>query len=461
MITGLRFVSNGDQLILNSDSVQTGIVKLSTEQSLRISQTQTTVISLSQQITKRVPSDSQADAVYTINQIPASYWNGDYLILGGTCTSVTDRTDTTDIQTETTESHALSIFDGCFSCNSCQTIAQLQEDIQNLQIWINGFKDCNLYYQPAASRLWNAMLSKKISQEDTCILDTTSLGNREQDFGQAVKLLYQFKALAAMWNYLIRTRSVIAQLLQAPQDYGGFVVQSKLDVNACQNPQQQVSSTKLTIDIQLQSGQTGEYLELINSGMGLFITKVDQNTYIALGKDSFEHLNLQAASGGTIQFTKEISSRDGKPHIHAQFTFTPSVSCDAVLAGALKILPVIYTKGKTYETGGQQTTAPSDSLAQLELSQWIAFRPYATTISEAQQTAFNRWYIQVSWDNEALDQHIQQDYYYTAAFNKRPQLSDSLSQPIEFDPQGWFWYTPNWNWYHSDTLDGTIGWGNP
>ena len=38
MITGLKFVSNGDQLILNSDSVQTGIVKLSADQSLRISQ---------------------------------------------------------------------------------------------------------------------------------------------------------------------------------------------------------------------------------------------------------------------------------------------------------------------------------------------------------------------------------------------------------------------------------------
>ena len=46
-------------------------------------------------------------------------------------------------------------------------------------------------------------------------------------------MLYQYKAVVAMWNYLVRTKSGVTQILQAPEDYSGFIIQSKRNIDSC------------------------------------------------------------------------------------------------------------------------------------------------------------------------------------------------------------------------------------
>ena len=147
--------------------------------------------------------------VSSINTKTADY-TGTLLLLGSQCISVVDSGDTTDPQSTPADNHTINIFDGCKACNDCQSVWQVIQAIQQLHIWIIGLKDCVLYYQPTAQTLWTKLNQGRQSaitdQTGRCSY-TPRVYNRQQQFGKATKLLYQYKAAVAMWNYLVYNMS--------------------------------------------------------------------------------------------------------------------------------------------------------------------------------------------------------------------------------------------------------------
>lgn len=371
--------------------------------------------SLSKQILDRLPSAAQTGNVRTINNIPPSDWDGNFLLLGSLCTSVIDGSQGNDQLSDIqVGSNSLVIFDGCYACGTCRELAQLQQDIQGCSIWINGLKDCNLYYEPAASRLWDGMLAKKTQQASSCKL-IPKTADRSAEFGNAIKLLYQYKSAVAMWNYLVRTRASKTEIIQAPQDYSGFIIQTKRSQDTCGSSD--ALSPVLSIRVRLKSGQTVPYLEEGNLGMGLYINKVTQNTYIQYGRDTgTADLRYDDVS---LQVTKDSSNSSGIG-FQARFTFSLDRTAPTFMSASLKVLPVIYTPDGTY----------SETFCLLpQLRQWVALRPYATTIDQALQTEKNVWQIQIQWNTgtEGDSAVLHEDFYYYTAYSKYPQESDSQS----------------------------------
>jgi hypothetical protein len=56
---------------------------------------------------------------------------------------------------------------------------------------------------------------------------------RQREFGKAVKLLYQYKAVVAMWNYLVFTKARSIEVVQASETHLGFIMQSKRIIDFC------------------------------------------------------------------------------------------------------------------------------------------------------------------------------------------------------------------------------------
>ena len=415
MLTGIRINNN----------TLTDVCKLESDSYIRLQATDGTLrLQLSEPVLTRYPGRTQLDgAIYTINQLQPAAWNGNFNILGSLCTSVTDITDRQDPE-QLAGSNSLLIFDGCFSCNICNVLAQLQEDIQNCQIWINGLKDCNLYYEPAANHMWDNMIARKTEMPVQCHVNKSGLQSRREAFGQATKLFYQYKAAVAMWNYLVKNRSYRKiQIVEAPQDYSGFVIQAKNKLDTCNSDAQELPKT-LRLDIRLASGQTPDLLQSVNRGMGIFAACVEENTYIQYTQDTGSGQPSQ-----DISTDIQIGSDSGQLQIQVLFTFLPTQQASTVFSASVKILPIVYLKGHSYQKD-QQTTiqAPSQQITAVTLQQWIAFRPYATTISQAQQTEKNLWTVDAYWfGSEQPD-----TYYYNTSYSKYPvEESDSGSQAEE------------------------------
>lgn len=364
--------------------------------------------------------------IYTINNIEASPKNGEFLLLGGICTSVVDFMDGSDSLLQPSNSHELVLFDGCYPCNTCSTIAQLQEDIQNCQIWLNGLKDCNLYHQTAASRLWQAMLNKKVQQSVSCRLDSSIVAERQHDFGMATKLLYQYKAAVAMWNYLVRTKSGMTEISIAPQDYAGFVVQSKRNIDSCGKAS--AGSPTFQISVTLQVGQTASYLAALQCGMGFYISKAEENTYIEYGRDT--GITRQQDVNNIQMTITSVQYAQQQIQLKIGFTFYPQKCASSIFSAAVKILPVVYKLGYEYpvydEKGEVQQSypAPYDSPVQIDLDEWIAWRSKATTVTEAMQKARNRWFIQTIWTTDMEEAPIEQSFYYHTAYSKYTEVEE-------------------------------------
>lgn len=417
MLTGIRIANN----------TLTGTCSLQSDSNIQFQAADSTLqIQLSQPVLNKYPSRTQlSGAIYTINDLQPAAWNGNFNILGSLCTSVTDITDGEDPE-QLAGSNSLLIFDGCFSCNTCNVLAQLQQDIQNCQIWINGLKDCNLYYEPTASRMWNNMIAGKTEMPIQCNINKDGLQDRRDTFGQATKLLYQYKAAVAMWNYLVKNRSYRKiQIVEAPQDYSGLVVQAKNKLDTCNSDAQSLPKT-LKLDIWLTEGQTPQLLQSVNRGMGIFAACVEQNTYIQYTRDTGRGQTSQDITTD-IQVTSDPS---GQLKLEVLFTFTPTQQASTIFSAAVKILPVVYLKGHQYRKDEQTTIkAPTQQLATITLQQWIAFRPYATTITQAQQTKTNQWVVDAYWFGSAQPEDTR---YYHTTYSKYPiEGSDSGSQSEE------------------------------
>ena len=450
MVTNIIFKASSGAIHGNLSS---GIVQLDYSSS----QLQTSTgqagytIALSSAVLNKVPSASQisvAEGVYTINDIKPFQWNGQFDIYGSACTSVIQHTDTSDHLALASNSHDIAIFDGCYPCPVCQELAWIQNQIQNNQIWLRGMKDVNLLYEPEAARRWSDSYTAKISNLNPvqCYIRPTSIAmDRGVIFGKAIKLLYQYKQAVAMWNFLVRTKSAHVQIISAPQDFSGFIVQTKMNTDTCGTQQIGSRHITLTIDAILQSGQCdavdqyswpyGGYLRQNNLGMGIYAGRTQQNTYIEYGKDTGIHSKQNQQEGIQVSQVGVTKQEGGQIKVHSKFTFTPEKPAKTIFAGSFKVLPTIYRRGHTYQSYDQQGetityTSPSDSISDFTLKKWIKQRSYATDISEQEQDRVNLWHICVQWSSSTgLIEPMQQNLYYSAAFGKYPVpvQSDSLS----------------------------------
>lgn len=350
--------------------------------------------------------------LHTINNISPNT-NGNFYILGSTCTSVTDQ-----------GSNSLVIFDGCVPCQTCKTLAQLQQDLQQAVIWANGMKDCNLYYDATANRLWRDMLNKRTQQGANCAVQSNLKPSlQESQVGTAIKLLHQYKAAVAMWNYLVAAGNATTQILQATQDYGGFVLQSKHRWNFCGR-----NSGGVTLKVQayLQSGQTPTFLQSLTPPFAIsaHVSSVQANTYMEYGTDKGPNGGLIDDSGITSSFSV---SRDQTLKITALFTFTPRYQADVIFSASFKVLPVVWDLNGSY----QAQALPQASCTRVTLDQWAALRAQATSILKQEQTSTNQWRIEVTWAAQGNSE--QQTLTYLTGFSKHPpyEESDSSESGVE------------------------------
>lgn len=250
--------------------------------------------------------------------------------------------------------------------------------------------------------------------------------DRQHDFGMATKLLYQYKAVVAMWNYLVRTKSGMTEISIAPQDYTGFVVQSKRNIDSC--GKDSAGNPSFYATITLQQGQTASYLASVDCGMGFYINKIDENTYIEYGRDT--GITRQQDTNNIQMTVISVSTVSNKIQIKIRFDFHPQRCASSIFSASVKILPVVYKLGydyPVYDSGGQiQQTypAPSDSCSQIDLDQWIAWRSKATTVTEAMQKAKNRWFIQTKWTSDPEETPIEQSFYYHTSYSKYTEVEE-------------------------------------
>ena len=401
-------------------------------------------IGVSSDILDRTLQDSNSEqsdsAVYYINRVAPNQLDGNFNILGSLCTSIVDATDDTDLQA-IADSNSILIFDGCIPCNTCTTIAWLQTQLQRCQLILTGLKDCQLYDQQKAQALWQHMSAgrQQLKLPESCKLQDNIISvDRKAAYGQAVKLLYQYKAVVAMWNYMVRCKSWTVKIQPAPQDYAGFVVQTKRTIDTCG-----VSGYRPYVDIhiQLQDGQTKQFLENGGYGMGVYADKIAQNTYIAINHDPSSVQGDSSQVSVTVSKV-QLDQLTGHVVIDVHVAFAPTTAAYIVVSAAIKVLPSLYRPGgqiKVINDAGEEDTytAPEGLFTQFSLQDWVKYRIAATTITQALQTERNIWKVDVSWsglqDTSDSNGRFDTHRYYTTAYAKYPglQASDSSVQEEE------------------------------
>ena len=422
MITGLK---------INGTSFSTGILHLLSEDSNLSVQGTDTGITIQPVIPQDIfvagsTSDSISQTSPYISRIQGIQpdQQGNIFLLGDYCISLTDHTDNSDPDSVPKNEHQITIFDGCSGCNTCKDQWRIQDMAQTCLLWMVGLKDCIIHYEPAAARLWQQMLQKYVLQVQHC--GSSELSDKEfrsRQYGKAVKLLYQYKATVAMWNYLIYTTAGTMQVLQAAQDYCGFVIQAKRRIDMCGSSD---SSSNQTVPVQLwmkatlQSGQLASVLAQKNNIMRLFIMRVDQNTYMQYGKDTGNLVDQLDTTNIDSDFQIR-TTQSGGVQVQMTLQYAPEKPCNVVFSGAWKILPTI----QLIEEDSGDTTQP------LTLQQYAKIRYAASDFSMEEQIKTNRWRIDVAWiydlDNmKATKENTLQSTYFVSAYCKYPeQDSDS------------------------------------
>ena len=391
---------------------------------------------------------------------------GTLLLLGSQCISIVDSGDTTDLQSTPSDQHTINIFDGCKACNDCQAVWQIIQAVQQLHIWIVGLKDCVLYYQPTAQALWTKLNEGRQSGAD--ITDqsgkcryTPRIYSRQQQFGRATKLLYQYKAAVAMWNYLVYNLSSKMVIQPALQDYTGFSVKIKRRFNLCDCADSSKGAT-LTIYItrtgQQISGTTERQTEqtqqeqqsanqgtqqsdasLINSvpyALGFYVGLVPQNTYIQTHTDkggfsqhnsAVQHYESDADTGISHQLSPINYSANGISIVSTvSYAFSSEDNGQYVCSAELKILPVMLSGQVSVERQDDQyvasITEPDNPTQSLSLSQYTMYRRRNSTLSDDLLAQTNRWQIHACWQGGCTSADTSDATYYRTSYNLYPNV---------------------------------------
>ena len=408
----------------NSASILDGIVSFASDSTVIIQADKSSnAVYLSLDNFLPSPGSNSQPGIRTINQVSPGPWDGNFYLLGSGCTSVIAPVQSSskilgyeDLYLELSTS-GLGIFDGCLPCRNCQTIAQLQRELEECEIWINGLKDNNLYYEDTAVQLWNSMKSKVISNSGCNLGFSDEILNRQESLKRATKLLYQYKALIAVWNYLVRTKQGFTHIQIAPEDYAGFIVGSKRVLNNCgQNAENRTAV--LRINIALQQGQNITYLRNKQQNIRYYVGKQDQNTYIQYGGDTGR--GRPAISSDSFSCVLQTSEASDTPQIRISTTFTYHLhrGDNITLSGAVRVLPAIEFRS--------DSSVPVAAL--VDLAQWTQVRGGTKALEQGSDMSKNYWRIQSQWvfDSQISNSAFDEVYYFQTPYSKLG-VSDSLS----------------------------------
>lgn len=391
-------------------------------------------VSLQQMLRKKLQEkiDAVTNGTYirSINDTkPAD--TGNLLLLGSACVSVNDSIDPdVDDPSKPVDQHTLTIFDGCAACSSCQDLWTLAKYLQQIHIWYIGMKDCVLYHQPAAKALWQQQLQYRLSDSSGyCTYQPTidQSNYRLQNIGRATKLLYQYKAMIAMWNYVVYASGYVFNIQKTPEAYSGLMVSTKRSINFCnyttykdietsfivtldssdQDTQQaQTGSLGFNVKKETQNGTT--YIQA-SYRMHFFVDYVQENTNI----DYYSSVNKNLA---VTDIDKQIRSDAGISTIKVKIKQKVLDYCQTYVSAAIRIIPVIIAYPYPYPDPYDTTKLGTDSNTiprLLNKQQYVALAPYSTKfLNDGQVLHNNRWKVVVKYstDNQAQSKFYQTSY---------------------------------------------------
>ena len=369
----------------------------------------------------------QKNSLRSINKVtPAS---NNIFLLGQTCTSVMDYKDPDVVKfvgknQPKPSKHSLILFDGCKSCQpDCQQVLDLFHDIRDIQVWLNSFKDICLYDQRTCKNLYDK-LYKEITVygigPQSCYIRQVQSRDR---WLYGIRLLYQYKALVALWNYLTKSKAVSSQVSTAPQDFSVICVVLKTVVDLCFLSQKSESNdaNKFSVTFNINVADTHQPLPLDKNGVqagkyGLFFVTDNNNTYIKYmdninGMYASKHAG--AFSGTNIAISDEAAELALNTYIQGTVSDPVSPQTIASIEGA----KAEFTLGRS--AGFAQLSVavrvipvwiPSDWSSHIvSLADYQKFRQSNTQLiqntDETQGTSntqsynkYNTWQISYSWD---------------------------------------------------------------
>lgn len=372
--------------------------------------------------------------VFSINGVTTDS-SGQFLLLGSGCVSITDSTDNTDPATIANKNQ-LVIFDGCRGCNNCQTVWQLLKQLQQCRMWAIGMKDCQLYYQNDASALWSILKDKRITDpRGQCTWAKTTISDssyRSVQYGRALKLLYQYKALIAMWNYMAYNLNNVVKVQPTQEQFTGFVMQAKRSFNfGCGQTKPKV---KLTLTATFQQGQDthgicpkdDESQSDLQYDKCVYVDSVPQNTYLQYDVDTGLMNGRNKATGNV---TVTISGNANK--IVAQAMFDIKTESRAICSFGVKVLPVLIALLEDRS----DTVFQGQRGGLITLQTYAQNRRKACTVDDTKLTQVNRWQISSKWQAQGYPVLSDTTYYTTGfgAYPSRVLLFSQSEQPSSTD----------------------------
>lgn len=181
-----------------------------------------------------------SSAIYSINGVMAAP-DGSFYIHGSECDSWGYVTDGKAIGTGSAEPETVAeegasgiwIADLCPACQTCDTIYEIKQEIEYLDVIANILKDVTLHDDATLDAQKAELASLAIDGGANC---PSSWGSKwSLPPWKGLQLLQQYITVAHMWNYAVVQNNASFKLEIAPEDTAGFVVLTKRSLPNCDN----------------------------------------------------------------------------------------------------------------------------------------------------------------------------------------------------------------------------------
>ena len=169
--------------------------------------------------------------VKTINTLTPTE-DGQFFIEGGECDSiyVSGGTDTVVAGDTVKKGGTLHLVDLCPACDKCETIYRLEREIEYMKIWLNLLKDNVLYTDAIAKGRATFLEGKRIALDAAC---EDPAYTEDPIVKRGLQLMQQYFTLVHMWNYVVKEHNATTEIVTAPEDTAGFVVQTRRSLPSC------------------------------------------------------------------------------------------------------------------------------------------------------------------------------------------------------------------------------------
>lgn len=376
---------------------------------------------------------------------------GNILLLGQKCTSILKSDDPhleefySKDELDYIDKHSLTLFDGCKSCQpDCKQLLQLFEDIRDYHVWLNSVKDILLYNQTTCSTIYNKLYDKiaaypsQIQRLENC--SKNKLPERDL-WLYGIRLVYQYKALVTLWNYLAEAKSRYTQLSTSAQDFSGINIICKSMIELCQlvlSGDQYKTQHKICLQFSVSVNQP-QALPTDKQGnpkgkFALFLATDNNNTYIKHIQNASNNLVLSESwgsiSGSNVSVDNHVfklqTNLQGSVHRQnqsmakvkdatIQFSIKPNIKQggQAQLSAFIKVIPVWVPEQW------------SDHI--MSLSDYQNFRKYNTQMPK--QSGFNVWTVSYKWYvGDSPNQNVLQadSYSYSTPYTRVPTVQHIL-----------------------------------